>query len=86
MTPQRNQAVEQNAPEARQEAGPGCGCFDGLVLLRGIEVARILGVSRSKAYEMMADGTLPVIRIGRAVRVPKRALAKWVEDNTETAA
>lgn len=53
-----------------------------LVLLRGAEVARVLSVSRSMAYQMMSDGTLPVLRIGRAVRVPRRALAEWVAVNT----
>jgi excisionase family DNA binding protein len=34
------------------------------VLLRATEVARLLWLSRSKVYQMMSDGTLPVIRIG----------------------
>jgi excisionase family DNA binding protein len=59
---------------------------DDVVLLRAVQVARLLGLSRSQTYAMMADGRLPVLRIGRAVRVPKRALANWVRNKTESAA
>ena len=52
-------------------------------LLRAQEVARILGVGRSKAYELMLRGELPVIRIGRLVRVPRHGLDKWIADRTE---
>jgi predicted DNA-binding transcriptional regulator AlpA len=40
------------------------------------EVARILGVSRNSAYVAARDGTLPVpvLRIGRRMVVPRRAL------------
>ena len=55
---------------------------DSVVLLRATEVARLLGVSRSQAYYMMAVGQLPVVRIGRAVRVPKQALADWIVRKT----
>lgn len=55
---------------------------DSVVLLRAVEVARLLGLSRSQIYQMMAGGQLPVVRIGRAVRVPKRALAEWIRTNT----
>lgn len=55
------------------------------ILLRGTEVAEALGVSRALAYRWMADGILPVVRIGgsRSVRVPREALTKWVEENTQ---
>ncbi len=52
------------------------------LLLRGMEVARELGISRALAYRLMQDGTLPVVRIGRAVRVPFEGLRRWVSDNT----
>lgn len=52
-------------------------------LLRAQEVARILGVGRSKAYELMLRGELPVIRIGRLVRVPRYCLDHWIAERTE---
>lgn len=40
------------------------------------EAAERLGVSRSTAYELIArdDFPVPVIRIGRQIRVPRQAL------------
>lgn len=56
------------------------------ILLRAIEVAAALGVGRATAYEMMASGTLPVVRIGRSIRVPRAALEDWVRRQTVGAA
>ena len=50
------------------------------LLLRVPEVARSLGIARSLAYEMARDGRLPVIHIGKAVRVPRRRLEAWIEE------
>lgn len=52
-------------------------------LLRAEEVARVLGIGRSKVFEMLRAGELPVIRLGRSVRIPRRALAEWIEQRTE---
>jgi excisionase family DNA binding protein len=38
------------------------------------EAATILGISRSFAYELIGRGELPVVRFGRRVVVPRRAL------------
>jgi excisionase family DNA binding protein len=54
-----------------------------VTLLRAVEVARLLGLSRAQVYCMMSDGRLPIIRIGRAIRVPKHALAAWIRANTQ---
>ena len=40
------------------------------LLLHATEVAKLLGLGRSKVYEMMAARELPVVKIGTAVRVP----------------
>jgi excisionase family DNA binding protein len=62
--------VENRRPEGRA------------LLLRATEVADLLGVSRAKAYELMASETIPTLRIGRSVRVPRAALEAWIESNT----
>ena len=49
------------------------------LLLRPAEAADALGVSRSKLYELLADGDLPVIRVGHTVRVPAEALREWLK-------
>jgi excisionase family DNA binding protein len=56
------------------------------MLLRIPEAARALGIARSLAYEMARDGRLPVVRIGKAVRIPRRQLEQWIEDQAEVAA
>lgn len=43
------------------------------------EAAHALGVGRSLAYELIASGQLPRVKIGRRTLVPVRALAEWVE-------
>lgn len=53
-------------------------------LLRAPEVARILGVSNSHAYKLAQNGVIPTVRIGRSLRVPERAIHRWIEQNTTT--
>jgi excisionase family DNA binding protein len=48
------------------------------LLLRPNEAAELLGVSRSRAYELIASGQVPSIRIGASVRVPVDALRTWI--------
>lgn len=48
------------------------------MLLRVEEVARALGLGRSKVFQMLAAGELPVVRIGRCVRVPREQLQDWI--------
>ncbi len=50
------------------------------LLLRIPEVMEILGLGRTKIYELIGSGELPVIRVGKAVRIPVTALEKWVEE------
>jgi len=58
------------------------------LLLRPVEAARLLGIGRSKLFEMLARQELPVVRLGRCVRIPRRELASWINQNLdpETAA
>lgn len=56
------------------------------LLLRAGEVARLLGLGRSKVFAMLAAGELPAIRFGRSVRVPRVALERWIEERTQQAA
>ena len=54
-------------------------------LLKAQRVAEHLDISRSKAYQLMQAGTIPTIRIGGSLRVPAKALTKWIEANTKAA-
>ncbi|MBT3670609.1 MAG: helix-turn-helix domain-containing protein [Chloroflexi bacterium] len=51
-------------------------------LLTGDEVAKILKVSKSFAYLLMKKGEIPVVRIGRSVRVNLEALNTFIENKT----
>jgi excisionase family DNA binding protein len=50
-------------------------------LLRGSEVAQILNISKALAYRLMADGEIPTVRLGRAVRVRPEDLSQFLEDS-----
>jgi excisionase family DNA binding protein len=56
------------------------------LLLKPEDVAHLLGLGRSKVYEMIAAGELPVTRIGTAVRVPRDVLLQWIREHTTPAA
>jgi excisionase family DNA binding protein len=42
------------------------------------EIGELLGISRSLAYQLVGDGTIPSFRLGRAVRVPATALHELI--------
>ena len=52
------------------------------LLLKATEAGELLGLGRSKVFAMVAAGELPVIRIGRSVRIPREALERWIRDQT----
>lgn len=54
-------------------------------LLKAVRVAAVLDISRSKAYAMMTAGQLPTVPVGKSLRVPAKALAKWIENKTRAA-
>lgn len=44
------------------------------------EVAEVLRIARGRAYELVAEGEIPSIRIGRSVRVSRRELEQWLDE------
>ena len=46
------------------------------------EVAAALNISRGLAYKAVKDGTIPTIRIGRRLLVPRQALDRLLESPT----
>jgi excisionase family DNA binding protein len=47
-------------------------------LLRPREVAFLLGLGRTKVYELMDTGELPSVRIGTARRIPVHAVEAYL--------
>jgi excisionase family DNA binding protein len=56
---------------------------DRPLLLDSRAVAELLDLGRTKVFQMMTTGELPVIRIGRCVRVPRSGLESWIATRTE---
>jgi len=54
------------------------------LLLRLPEAARALGIARSTLYQLLAAGALPTIHIGRAVRIPAKALDDFITRHADT--
>jgi excisionase family DNA binding protein len=52
------------------------------LLLRVEEVAQLLGLGRTRTFQMVSAGQLPVVRIGRFVRIPRAALEEWIAERT----
>ena len=44
------------------------------------EAAKVLGIGRNLCYERVKTGEIPVIKIGRRLVVPKKALEKLLEE------
>lgn len=48
------------------------------------EVAEALGISRSYAYELMRNGTIPTVQLGRKRIVSKEKLNEWINEKSES--
>lgn len=49
-------------------------------LLRVDQVAEVLNISQSMVYKLVENGSLPHLRIGRAIRVVEAELEAWIEE------
>ncbi|MHB1417241.1 MAG: helix-turn-helix domain-containing protein [Chloroflexota bacterium] len=54
-------------------------------LLHVSDVAKRLGLRRSRVYQLVAAGVVPSVRIGGSIRIPARAFEAWVERCNEKA-
>lgn len=53
------------------------------LLLKAQEVAELLSISHSKAYELIMLRQIPTVHIGRAVRVPMEGLRRYIAELEE---
>lgn len=51
-------------------------------LLKAIDVAKILNISRSLAYRLLQKGVIPVVRINQVVRVHPKDLELFIAENS----
>jgi excisionase family DNA binding protein len=43
------------------------------------DLQEILGIGRTKAYDLVTSSDLPAVRIGRIIRISKQDLTDWLE-------
>lgn len=49
------------------------------MLLKINDVMARLQIGRNQAYQLVNSGQLPVIRIGKSIRIPVDGLRRWIE-------
>ena len=43
------------------------------------DVAKVLGISRANAYNLMRSKGFPTLKIGKRMSVPKHKLIEWID-------
>src|SRR2546423_15308057 len=89
VDPARNRSLAlrrdmERAIVGKSSADEGGSAMEPLLLKAG-DVAKLLGLGRSKVFGRLAVGGLPGIRVGRSVRGPRAALERWVAEHTQYA-
>ena len=56
--------------------------YDELPLMLSVlEIAKVLGISKTSVYDLVRSKGFPVLKIGSRLIVPKDKFRKWVEQN-----
>ncbi len=66
-----------------EQAPPQATGTDEPLLLRTHEAAKLLQISERKLYYLLKDGTIPVVRFGRSVRVSKSAILRYIQQQEQ---
>jgi excisionase family DNA binding protein len=61
-----------------QEAGREESSMREWLTLR--EMQETLGIGKTKAYELVATGDIPSVRIGRSIRISRKELERWLQE------
>ena len=54
-------------------------------LLRPSDLAPLMGVTTSRIHQLVKAGVLPAARIGGAIRIPRAAWDRWLEQQRDEA-
>ena len=57
-------------------------CDELPLMLKVVQVAAVLGISRAGAYELVHSEGFPTLKIGSRIVVPKDRLREWIDANT----
>jgi len=52
------------------------------LFLNASDLAKVMGIAPSSAYELMHEKGFPVLKSGSRLLIPKAQFIKWVEENT----
>ena len=56
--------------------------YDQLPLILSVdELAKILGIVRNTAYDLIRCGRIRSVRIGHKIRIPKDSLLEFLQEN-----
>ena len=53
------------------------------LLLSTEDAANLLDLSYHTMGDMLREGVLPCVKVSDIIRVPRKALERWIEDHTE---
>ena len=54
-------------------------------LLTAQEVSPIIRMPKARVYQLIAEGILPHVRIGKSIRVPRAAFEDWLANQNTSA-
>ena len=56
---------------------------DDRLLFKPRTVAEMLDIAPATLYHLVASGELPSVRIGKAIRISKEAIDRWIREQEE---
>ena len=57
--------------------------MNATLTLSVVEAARLLGISKNTAYDLVRNGRLPHVRLGSRIRIPRQSLTDWLDREAE---
>lgn len=48
-----------------------------------MEAAEYIGIGRNKIYQLINEGVIPSVKIGRQFRLPIKAIDQWLETEAQ---
>ena len=75
--------VNRGLLRERNKRFGGFQIMNDRIFYRVSEIGELIGCSKSKAYELVANGTIPSTRIGTLLRVSRATLEAFVKKSAD---